>query len=132
MISGSRTILLIERNDETRRLLRTDLFDRGYSLLNVSDFEEALIVTGLGGARPELIIIDHSETAEDGLEIGRELKTKAKLDPSVKLISVPSKFDSAFEGTDVEVREGEFACYWADPYQLEELIARLLERKASQ
>src|SRR4051794_19358439 len=51
MISGSRTILLIERNDETRRLLRTDLFDRGYSLLNVSDFEEALIVTGLGGAR---------------------------------------------------------------------------------
>jgi DNA-binding response OmpR family regulator len=127
---GKATILLIEVDEDTRRGLRESFTRNGYSVVSVESEDEALVVTVLGGARPDLIIINLDATIEKILETGKRIRERAGLDSSVPVVVIPYAFDPEREGTDVPAGENDFICYWADPDQLDNLIGRLTSPKS--
>jgi CheY-like chemotaxis protein len=123
---GKATILLIEVDEDTRRSMRESFTRLGYSVVSVECEDEALVLTMLGGARPDLIIINLDATTEEILETGRRIRERAGLDNSVPVVVIPYAFDPEREGTDVPAGENDFICYWADPDQLDSLVGRLI------
>jgi DNA-binding NtrC family response regulator len=126
---GKATILLIEGDEDTRRSLRASFTRDGYSVVSVESEDEALVVTVLGGARPDLILINLDATTEEILVTGKRIREQAGLDNSVPVVVIPYAFDPEREGTDVPSGENDFICYWADPDQLDNLVDRLTDSK---
>jgi DNA-binding response OmpR family regulator len=126
---GKATILLIEVDEDIRRSLRASFTRDGYSVVSVESEDEALVVTVLGGARPDLIIINLDATTEEILETGKRIRERAELDNSVPVVVIPYAFDPEREGTDLPAGENDFICYWADPDQLDNLVSRLTNSK---
>jgi two-component system cell cycle response regulator DivK len=65
-------ILIVEDNPANMRLIRMVLRTKGYSVLEATDGEEALIVAAEG--RPDLIVMDIQLPKMDGLEVTKKLR----------------------------------------------------------
>jgi CheY-like chemotaxis protein len=122
-----RTILLIEEDDETRRLLSRNLRDYGYRVIAAHDEADAL-ERGGDDARADLILVDLvGESAESGLEAGRRVRERARYDVRTPLVAMPERYGKEVEGTEVNVAGNDWVFYLGEePGQLRNFLSRLL------
>ena len=128
-----RTILLVEEDDETRRVLKANLQTYGYRLLLALDEEDALDRVGDGGgAQADLVLINLVGKAPEAvLAVGRRIRAHAKYDGHTPLVVLAEKYGKDLEGTDVNVGGNDWITYPEDHNQLRNLLARLLNQVAN-
>ncbi|HEV2882758.1 MAG TPA: response regulator [Pyrinomonadaceae bacterium] len=126
-----RTILLVEEDDETRRILKVSLQIDGYRVLPALNEEDALDRVAGRGAQADLVLVNLvGKTPEDGLAAGRRIRAHAKYDGHTPLVVIAEKYGKELEGTNVNVSGNDWITYPEDHDQLRNLLARLLNRQA--
>jgi CheY-like chemotaxis protein len=127
-----RTILLVEEDDETRRVLKANLQTDGYRVLLALDEEDAFDRVGGGGVPADLVLINLvGKAPEVTLAVGRRIRAHAKYDGRTPLVVIAEKYGRDVEGTDVNVGGNDWITYPEDHKQLRNLLARLLNQPAN-
>ncbi len=117
----SKVILVIEDQEDNRRILR--------DLLNSVDYEVIEAVTGEDGVhsaiahQPDLILMDIQLPDFDGYEATRRIKANPTLNP-VPIIAVTSY---ALSGDDVKAFEAGCDAYVTKPFSPRALLAKIRE-----
>jgi len=117
----SKVILVIEDQEDNRRILR--------DLLNSVDYEVIEAVTGEDGVRsamahkPDLILMDIQLPDFDGYEATRRIKANPGLSP-IPIIAVTSY---ALSGDDVKAFEAGCDAYVTKPFSPRALLAKIRE-----
>jgi two-component system cell cycle response regulator DivK len=83
----SKCILVVEDQEDNRRILRDLLVNAGYELIEAESSEEAL--TAFTQRRPDLILMDIQLPAMDGYEATRRIRLNPEL-KSIPIIAVTS------------------------------------------
>jgi DNA-binding response OmpR family regulator len=127
------TIFLVEADDETRPVLKSNLQRYGYRVIIALDEEDALDRANNGGIQADLILLDVVRMPpEDALSIGRRIRNNAKHNGRTPLVLMAEKFGPDVEGTDVEIADNEWITYLEDSCQLKNLLARLIRKMPTQ
>ncbi len=117
----SKLILVVEDQEDNRRILRDLLTNKGYKVIEA--------VNGLEGVRfaetfrPDLILMDIQLPGIDGYEATRQIKAKPEL-KEIPLIVVTSY---ALSGDDLKAFEAGCDAYVAKPYSPRMLLAKIRE-----
>ena len=117
----NKTILVIEDQEDNRRIMRDLLTSAGYEVIEA--------VTGVEGVkaaethRPDLILMDVQLPGIDGYEATRRIKATPNLQ-KVPIIVVTSY---ALSGDDVKAFEAGCDAYVAKPFSPRELLAMIRE-----
>ena len=114
-------ILVIEDNEDNRRILRDLLTSAGYEVIEAVTGHEG--VTAAETQDPELILMDIQLPDFDGYEATRRIKANATLS-SIPIIAVTSY---ALSGDDVKAFEAGCDAYVTKPYSPRELLAKIRE-----
>ncbi|HEX8494576.1 MAG TPA: hypothetical protein VF658_17150 [Pyrinomonadaceae bacterium] len=123
------TIFLIEEDDETRPLLKYNLQRDGYRVIVALDEEDALERINGGNLPADLVLINLvGKSPEEALHIGRRIRQHARYDGHTPLVVMAEKYGKDLEGTDVNVSGNDWITYPEDHEQLENLLARLLNK----
>ena len=123
--NGLKKILVVEDNSINMRLLEMTLGNKGYSLLEATDGEEALAV--VVKERPDLIIMDVRLPKVNGLEVTRRLRQT----PGLSQIPILALTAAAMKGNREEAIEAGCDAYIPKPIktrQLPEVVAEMLRR----
>jgi DNA-binding response OmpR family regulator len=121
------TIFLVEADDETRPVLKSNLQRYGYRVIIALDEEDALERVSSGTLQSDLVLVDTvGVSPEDALSLGRRIRESARCDGHTPLVVMAEKFGADLEGTDVNVGDNDWITYIEDPGQLKNLLARLL------
>src|SRR5262245_31097510 len=112
----SRRILVVEDQEDNRRILRDLLTSSGYDVIYAEDGEEALIVAGR--ERPDLILMDIQLPLLNGYETTRRLKA----DPALRGIPVIAVTSYALSGDEVKAKEAGCDAYVAKPFSTRQLL----------
>lgn len=123
------TIFLIEEDDDARPLLRQSLQRYGYRVIVALDEEDALERVDGGHLKADLVLINLvGKSPEEALQTGRLIREHSKHDGHTPLVVMAEKYGPDLEGTDVNVGGNDWITYPEDARQLENLIARLLDK----
>ncbi len=117
----SKRILVIEDNDENRRILRLLLVNAGYEVIEAITGED-----GIGAAssvRPDLILMDVQLPGLDGYEATRRIKS----DPGLNAIPIIVITSYALSGDDVKAFEAGCDAYIAKPFIPRQVLAKINE-----
>jgi two-component system cell cycle response regulator DivK len=117
----SRRVLVVEDQEDNRRILRDLLTSAGYDVLYAEDGEEALIVASR--ERPDLILMDIQLPLLDGYEATRRLKA----DPVLRGIPVIAVTSYALSGDDVKAKEAGCDAYVTKPFSPRQLLQIIRE-----
>lgn len=121
-----RTIFLVEEDDETRPLLKGNLQSYGYRVLLAVDEEDALERVGMDGFQADLVLINLvGRPIGEVLNVGRQIRERAKFDGNTPLVILAEKYSKVLEGSDVNVSGNDWIAYLEDSEQLRNLLARL-------
>lgn len=110
-------ILVVEDQEDNRRILRDLLSSVGFELMEASTGDEGVRMAELN--RPDLILMDVQMPVLDGYEATRRIKAKAEL-REIPIIVVTSY---ALSGEDVKAKAAGANAYIAKPYSPRELLA---------
>jgi DNA-binding response OmpR family regulator len=123
-------VFLVEEDDQTRPLLKSNLEREGYRVLLALDEEDAHNRVGGGRLVADLILVNLVGVQPDeALHAGRRIRQDAELD--VPLVVMAEKYGPDLEGTDVNVSGNDWITYLEDHDQLKNLLARLLNKPAN-
>jgi DNA-binding response OmpR family regulator len=126
------TIFLVEEDDDTRPILKSNLQRYGYRVIVALDEEDALERMGGDGLRADLVMVDTVGVSTDkALNIGRRIRTYAKYNCHAPLVVMAEKYGADVEGTDVNVTGNDWITYLEDRDQLKNLLARLIPNAAA-
>lgn len=127
------TIFLIEEDDDTRPILKSNLQRNGYHVIVALDEEDALERVGGTGVHADLVLVNLvGKTVEEGLAVGRHVREHAKYDGHTPLVVMPEKYGKDVEGTDVNVGGNDWIMYLGEEHdQLRDLLARLISEASS-
>lgn len=126
------TVFLVEEDDETRPLLKRNLQTYGYRVIVALDEEDALQRMNGGRIQADLVLINLvGKSPEEALQMGRRIREQAKYDGHTPLVVLAEKYGADLEGTDVKVGESDWITYPEDAGQLENLLARLLDKSTT-
>jgi len=114
-------ILVIEDNEDNRRIARDLLTSAGYEVIEAVSGQEGVTAAETQG--PELILMDIQLPDFDGYEATRRIKANPTLSP-IPIIAVTSY---ALSGDDVKAFEAGCDAYVAKPYSPRELLAKIRE-----
>ncbi|MFQ5898727.1 MAG: response regulator [Candidatus Methylomirabilia bacterium] len=117
----SKRILMIEDQEDNRRILRDLLTSAGYQMIEAVTGEEG--VTLAEAHRPDLILMDIQLPGLDGYEATRQIKAK----PTLRQIPIIAVTSYALSGDDVKAREAGCDAYVAKPFSPRELLAKIRE-----
>ncbi len=106
----SRTILVVEDQEDNRQILRDLLDANDYNMLEAENGEEAL--AAVKKQRPDLILMDIQLPVLDGYEATRRLKA----DPDTQSIPIIVVTSYALSGDETKARESGCDAYVTKPY----------------
>ena len=117
----SKRILVVEDQDDNRRILRDLLTASGYELIEAVDGEQGL--TAAEQERPDLILMDIQLPGIDGYEVTRRIKANEAL-RNIPIIAVTSY---ALSGDDQKAFEAGCDAYVTKPFSPRQLLAKIRE-----
>ena len=117
----SRRILVIEDQEDTRRIRRDLLTSAGYEMIEAVTGEEGL--TLVEKEHPDLVLMDIQLPGFDGYEATRRIKANPGLN-QIPIIAVTSY---ALSGDDVKAREAGCDAYVTKPFSPRALLAKIRE-----
>ena len=117
----SKTILVVEDQEDNRQILRDLLGNAGYEMLEAENGEEAL--TAVAKQRPDLILMDIQLPIMDGYEATRRIKA----DPDTKGIPIIVVTSYALSGDESKARAAGCDAYVTKPYSPRALLAKIKE-----
>ena len=117
----SQRILIVEDNDDNRRILRDVLTSAGYQMAEASTGEQGVAMAA--EYRPDLILMDIQLPDIDGHEATRRIKA----DPDLKAIPIIAVTSFALSGDDVAAFEAGCIGYVTKPFSPRGLLAKLQE-----
>jgi two-component system, cell cycle response regulator DivK len=118
----TKRILVVEDQEDNRRILRDLLAHAGYEVIEVGDGEEA--VTAAAAHHPDVILMDIQLPLLDGYEATRSMKANPALKHIPIIIVVTSYALSSDEG---KARAAGCDAYVAKPYSPRALLAKIRE-----
>jgi two-component system, cell cycle response regulator DivK len=117
----SQRILVIEDQEDNRRIVR-DLFTSvGYEIIEATNGEEGVIAAATH--MPDLILMDIQLPGMDGYETTRQIKAN----PNLKHIPIIAVTSYALSGDDVKAYEAGCNGYVAKPFSPRALLAKIRE-----
>jgi two-component system cell cycle response regulator DivK len=117
----STLILVVEDQEDNRRIMRDLLTSAGYKVIEAVTGEEG--VAAAEAHRPDLILMDIHLPGLDGYEATRQIKAKGDLQ-NIPIIVVTSY---ALSGDDVKAYEAGCDDYVSKPFSPRELLAKIRE-----
>jgi len=117
----SKLILVVEDQEDNRRIMRDLLTSAGYEVIEAVTGEEG--VTAAETHRPDLILMDIQLPGLDGYEATRQIKANPDLE-HIPIIVVTSY---ALSGDDVKAFEAGCNAYVSKPFSPRELLAKIRE-----
>jgi two-component system cell cycle response regulator DivK len=115
----STRILVVEDQEDNRRILRDLLASVGYEMIEAVTGEEGIALAE--AQRPDLILMDIQLPGVDGYEATRRIKANDAL-RHIPIIAVTSY---ALSGDDTKALEAGCDAYIAKPYSPRELLAKI-------
>jgi len=115
----SKTILVVEDNEDNRRIMRDLLTSAGFEVLEALDGEK-----GVAAAKanvPDLILMDIQLPVFDGYETTRRIKA----DPALQAIPIIAVTSYALSGDETKARKAGCDDYVAKPFSPRELLAKV-------
>jgi two-component system cell cycle response regulator DivK len=113
----NRRILIIEDQEDNRRILRDLLSSVGYHLLEASTGDEGVRLAEVH--RPDLILMDVQLPVLDGHEATRRIKAQ----PELRRIPIIVVTSYALSGDDAKAKAAGADAYVAKPFSPRELLA---------
>jgi two-component system cell cycle response regulator DivK len=117
-------ILVVEDQDDNRRILRDLLTNADFAIIEAENGEDALAVAA--AQRPDLILMDIQLPILDGYEATRRLKA----DPELKAIPIIVITSYALGGDESKARSAGCDDYVSKPYSPRLLLAKIREHLA--
>ena len=117
----SKLILVVEDQEDNRRIMRDLLSSVGYEVIEAVTGEEG--VAAADTHRPDLILMDIQLPGLDGYEATRQIKANPELE-HIPIIVVTSY---ALSGDDVKAFEAGCNAYVSKPFSPRELLANIRE-----
>lgn len=117
----SKLILVVEDQEDNRRIMRDLLTSAGYEVIEALTGEEG--VTSAETHRPELILMDIQLPDFDGYEATRRIKAN----PTLRAIPIIAVTSYALSGDDVKAFEAGCDAYVTKPFSPRELLAKISE-----
>jgi two-component system cell cycle response regulator DivK len=117
----SKLILVVEDQEDNRRIMRDLLTSAGYEVMEAVTGEDG--VTAAETHRPDLILMDIQLPGLDGYEATRQIKANPDLE-HIPIIVVTSY---ALSGDDVKAFESGCNAYVSKPFSPRELLAKIRE-----
>ncbi|MEE8316230.1 MAG: response regulator [Syntrophobacteria bacterium] len=117
----SKLILVVEDQEDNRRIMRDLLTSAGYEVIEAVTGEEG--VAAAETHRPDLILMDIQLPGLDGYEATRQIKANPDLH-HIPIIVVTSY---ALSGDDVKAFEAGCNAYVSKPFSPRELLAKIRE-----
>ena len=117
----SKLILVVEDQEDNRRIMRDLLSSAGYEVIEAVTGEEG--VAAAETHRPDLILMDIQLPGLDGYEATRQIKANPELE-HIPIIVVTSY---ALSGDDVKAFEAGCNAYVSKPFSPRELLAKIRE-----
>jgi two-component system cell cycle response regulator DivK len=117
----SKAILVVEDQEDSRRIMRDLLTSAGYEIIEALTGEEA--VTAAEAHQPVLILMDIQLPDFDGYEATRRIKANSAL-RQIPIIAVTSY---ALSGDDVKAFDAGCDAYVSKPFSPRALLAKIRE-----
>ena len=114
-------ILVIEDNEDNRRIVRDLLTSAGYEVIETVTGQEGVTAAETQG--PELILMDIQLPDFDGYEATRRIKAN----PTLSAIPIIAVTSYALSGDDVKAFEAGCDAYVTKPFSPRELLAKIRE-----
>jgi two-component system cell cycle response regulator DivK len=115
----SKLILVVEDQEDNRRIMRDLLTSAGYEVIEALTGEEG--VTSAETHRPELILMDIQLPDFDGYEATRRIKAN----PTLRAIPIIAVTSYALSGDDVTAFEAGCNAYVTKPFSPRKLLAEI-------
>jgi two-component system cell cycle response regulator DivK len=119
-MSGRRTILVVEDQEDNRTILRDLLNHAGFDVLEAVTGEEG--VRAAEAHRPDLILMDIQLPLLDGYEATRRIKAQ----PELRAIPIVAVTSYALSGDDEKARAAGCDGYVTKPFSPRQLLATVL------
>ncbi len=117
----SKRVLVVDDQEDNRRILRDLLTSVGYEIIEAEDGEQAIIVAAV--RRPDLILMDIQMPILDGYDATRRIKA----DPTLRAIPIIVVTSYALSGDEERALAAGCDAYIAKPYSPRQLLARVRE-----
>jgi two-component system, cell cycle response regulator DivK len=117
----SKRILVVEDQEDNRRILRDLLTNAGYEIVQAENGREALAAAAT--EQPDLILMDIQLPLLDGYEVTRRLKA----DPALRAIPIIVVTSYALSGDENKARAAGCDAYVTKPYSTRALLAKIRE-----
>jgi len=117
----SKRILVVEDQEDNRRILRDLLTSAGYEIIQAENGGEALAAAAR--ERPDLILMDIQLPVLDGYEATRRIKA----DPALRAIPVIVVTSYALSGDENKARAAGCDAYVTKPFSPRALLAKIRE-----
>jgi len=117
----TKRILVVEDQEDNRRILRDLLTNAGYEILDATNGPDAIIA--VAAHRPDLILMDIQLPGLDGYETTRRLKADPALNP-IPVIVITSY---ALGGDEAKARAAGCDDYVTKPYSPRHVLTKVRE-----
>ncbi len=121
----SQTILVIEDQEDNRRILRDLLTSVGFEIVEAVDGEKG--VAAAAAHVPDLILMDIQLPLIDGYEATRQIKAQ----PELRHIPIIAVTSYALSGDEVKASEAGCDDYVTKPFSPRQLLAKVRDHLAS-
>lgn len=119
----SKRILLVEDQEDNRRIIRDLLAANGYDLVEAASGEEGLVALGERQERPDLILMDIDLPGLNGYEVTRRIRAI----PDLRRIPVIAVTSYALSGDDQKAFAAGCDGYVTKPFSPRLLLSKIRE-----
>jgi two-component system cell cycle response regulator DivK len=117
----NKCILVVEDQEDNRRILRDLLANAGFELIEAESGEDAL--AAVSAKRPDLILMDIQLPVMDGYEAARQIKSN----PDMKTVPIIAVTSYALAGDEAKALAAGCIAYVSKPFSPRALLAKVRE-----